>query len=75
MDPPLIPLGNKGAVFNSVVIDLILDKPLSGLDFLYTNGVIVEYGSDAAFLVPEPSTLALLILGSLVLFGPRLRRR
>jgi hypothetical protein len=70
IDPPWIPLGGLGAVADSVVITLTLDTPFLDLDFL-ENGVVAEFGSDAAF-VPEPTTICLLGFGSLSLV---MRRR
>ena len=72
-DPPIVALGGLGAVAETVVINLSLDRPLADLAFL-DNGVVAEFGSDAAFLVhtPEPTTLLLLIVGSL---GALRRRR
>lgn len=64
-NPGIVDLGGLGAIQNSVVITLSLNSDLSGLGFL-ENGVIVEYGSDAAF-IPEPTTVALLVLGSISL--------
>ncbi len=68
-NPGIIALGGLGAIQNSVVITLNLNSDLSDLGFL-ENGVIVEYGSDAAF-VPEPTTVALLVLGSISLIRRR----
>ncbi len=70
-DPPWVSLGGLGAVADSVVITLTLDTSLANLSFLVENGVVAEFGSDAAF-VPEPATICLLGLGSLSLI---LRRR
>jgi hypothetical protein len=53
-----------------VVITLTLDTPFLDLDFL-ENGVVAEFGSDAAF-VPEPTTICLLGFGTLTLV---MRRR
>lgn len=64
-NPSIFDLGGLGAIQNSVVITLNLNSDLSDLGFL-ENGVIVEYGSDAAF-IPEPTTVALLALGSISL--------
>lgn len=64
-DPPLVAIGGLGAVADSVIITLILDGPLADLNFLDSNGVRAEFGSDAAFLIPEPGILSLLILGAL----------
>ena len=69
-DPPQVSLGGLGAVTDSVVITLTLDTSLANLNFL-ENGVVAEFGSDAAF-VPEPTTICLLGFGSLSLI---LRRR
>ena len=69
-DPPWVSLGGLGAVADSVVITLTLDTSLYDLNFL-ENGVVAEFGSDAAF-VPEPTTICLLGFGSLSLI---LRRR
>ncbi len=68
-NPGIVDLGGLGAIQNSVVITLNLNSDLSDLGFL-ENGVIVEYGSDAAF-VPEPTTVALLVLGSISLIRRR----
>ncbi len=70
-DPPQVSLGgNLGAIADSVVITLTLDTSLANLNFL-ENGVVAEFGSDAAF-VPEPTTICLLGFGSLSLV---MRRR
>jgi hypothetical protein len=67
----IIGLGGLGAVQNSVLITLNLNGSLSNLDFL-KNGVIIEFGSDAAFVpVPEPSTMLLLGSGLIALWGFR----
>jgi hypothetical protein len=68
--PPQVSLGGLGAVTDSVVITLTLDTPFLDLDFL-ENGVVAEFGSDAAF-VPEPTTICLLGFGTLTLV---MRRR
>jgi len=57
---PSVGVGGLGAVLDSVTITLdlsdVIDDDLSFLD----NGVIVEFGSDAAFVpVPEPATMLL----------------
>jgi hypothetical protein len=70
-DQPLVDLGGLGAIGDSVIITLNLDTPLSDLDFLDENGVMVEFGSDKAFLVPEPATLTLLALGLRLLTSRR----
>ena len=66
--PPLIDLGGQGAIADSIVITLSLNSSLGGLDFIDTYGVVAEFGSDAAFLTPEPATIFLLGMGSLILF-------
>ncbi len=68
-NPGIVDLGGLGAIQNSVVITLNLNSDLSDLGFL-ENGVIVEYGSDAAF-IPEPTTVALLARGSISLIRRR----
>lgn len=65
--PPLVSIGGLGAVSDSVIIQLTLDSPLADLDFLQANGVMAEFGSDAAYLVPEPATILLFGLGMVVL--------
>jgi len=42
-DPPQVPLGGLGAVIDTVVIRLTLDRPLSDLSFLEANGVRAEF--------------------------------
>ena len=66
-NPPTVPLGGLGSVGNSVVINITVDSALTNLDFLRENGVMAEFGSDAAFVVPEPATVFLLGLGMLML--------
>jgi len=73
-DPPLVAIGGLGAVADSVIITLILDGPLADLNFLDSNGVRAEFGSDAAFLIPEPGILSLLILGALGFWPGRVGR-
>jgi len=67
-DPPVISLGGQGAIADSIVINLTLNSTLPGLGFIDTYGVVAEFGSDAAFLTPEPATIFLLGMGSLMLF-------
>ena len=64
-------LGGLGAVADSVIITLTLDRPLADLNFLDANGVMAEFGSDAAFLTPEPTTMAILLLAASVLLKRR----
>ncbi len=71
-DPPQVALGGLGAIGDSIVITLTLDTALSNLDFLEDNGAVVEFGSDAAFMIPEPATVTALIVGACLLL---LRRR
>lgn len=67
-NPGIVDLGGLGAIQDSVVITLNLSSGLIDMSFL-ENGVIVEYGSDAAFL-PEPTMLVIMAAGL-----PGLRRR
>lgn len=67
-NPPLITIPpNKPAVNNSIRFDLTLTGTLSADQLrAVAESSIVEYGSDARYLVvPEPSALGLLILGAL----------
>ncbi len=71
-NPILVPIGGLGVIQDEIKATLFLDRPLLDLNFLFTNFVRVEFGSDAAFITtPEPGTFALLAVGCLVL----LRRR
>ena len=69
-DLPLIDIGGLGAIGDSIIITLTLSDGLTNYDFL-DNGIIAEFGSDAAFLVPEPATIILLGLGTMVLLRKR----
>jgi len=73
VDPPLVSIGGVGAVADSVIITLNLNSALSDLDFLQDNGARAEFGSDAAFITPEPATISFLVLGSLAML--RWKRR
>lgn len=67
-NPAVVDLGGQGAIADSVVATLTLDKPLTDLSFL-VNGVRAEFGSDyrfsydETFRVPEPGTITVLVLG------------
>lgn len=75
----LVPTGGLYAVRDSATFTLSLSAPITDLSFLNT-GAVVEFGSDAAFLVPtttqvpEPAATALFGLGLLGL-AYRTRRR
>jgi len=72
-DSPLVVLDGLGAVADSVTITLTLDSSPGNLNFLTQNGVMAEYGSDAAFLIPEPATIIMFSLGSLIVMRRRKR--
>jgi len=69
-DLPLIDPGGLGAIADSIVITLTLSEAVTNYDFL-DNGVMAEFGSDAAFLVPEPATIILLGLGTVFFLKKR----
>ena len=58
-------------VADSVIITITLDSGLSNLDFLDDNGVLAEFGSDAAYVVPEPASIVLFGLAGLALLRKR----
>jgi hypothetical protein len=70
-NPAVVDLGGLGAIQDEVVATLNLSGGIADLSFL-DNGVVIEFGSDAAFLIPAPGALALLALAGLV--GVRRRR-
>lgn len=73
-DPILVPLGGLGAIQDEIVAELTLDREISDLAFLHTNGITVEYGSDAAFIfIPAPGAITLCGLAGAVML--RRRRR
>ncbi|MFU8828982.1 MAG: XDD4 family exosortase-dependent surface protein [Phycisphaerales bacterium] len=67
-------LDGTGAIQDEIIIRLNLDGTLSDLSFL-NNGVVVEFGSDYAFLtvIPLPGAAGMAGLG-LALVGSRRRR-
>lgn len=77
---PLVPLGGLGAIQDEIVGTLDLSGSITEAGLmaeLISNGSIVEFGSDAAFLrgsVPAPGALALLGLAGLVSCSRRRRR-
>lgn len=69
---PVVDLGGTGAVADSVIITLTLDKSVADLSFL-SHGVQAEFGSDfRVATTPEPVTLVTVALGGVVAL---LRRR
>ncbi len=68
-----VSLGGLGAIRNEIVATLTLSSAISNLNFLNTNLVRFEFGSDKAFItVPAPSALA--VLAPVALLGRRRRR-
>ncbi len=59
----VVSVGGLGAVEDSITFTLTLSSSLSDLSFL-ASGVVVEFGSDAAFLTPIPEPASLLLMGS-----------
>lgn len=58
--------GNNDFIQDGVILDLTLDDDVNNLDFL-SSGAYVEFGSDYAYVggvIPEPSTFAILFVGS-----------
>jgi hypothetical protein len=70
-DPPLVDIGGLSCIYPSITITLTIDTSLENLNFLNENGVMAEFGSDQAFVIPEPTTLLLLGFGGLVLLRKR----
>lgn len=69
-----VALGGLGAIQDEIIATITLSSAISDLSFL-NSGVIMEFGSDAAFLtgtVPAPGALALLAMAGVV--GRRRRR-
>lgn len=78
---PLVTLSGLGAIGDSVVATLTLDKPLTDLSFL-DNGVRAEFGSNFRNAegvpppqTPEPATLSVLVMGGVLAIVRRQRRR
>jgi hypothetical protein len=69
--PIIVPIGGLGAIQDEIIATLTLSRTVSDLSFL-GSGVTIEFGSDAAFLVPAPHAIALLAVAGLV--GRRRRR-
>lgn len=63
-NPIVVPLGGLGAIQDEIVATLNLSQAIQDLSFL-DNGVIAEFGSDAAFITPEPMLSCwILVLGA-----------
>lgn len=61
-----VPLSGLGAIKDEILVTVTLNQALADLGFL-SNGLQVEYGSDAAFLyIPTPGAGAILALSGLV---------
>lgn len=70
--PAIVALGGLGAIQDEVVATLNLSQSLSNLDFLGTNLVRFEFGSDAAFLTtPTPGSAGLVLIGAMFAFRRR----
>ena len=68
-----LPLGGLGAIMDEIVATLTLSSAITEaelLNDLNANGIIIEFGSDAAF-IPAPGALALLGIAA---FARRRRR-
>jgi hypothetical protein len=65
--------GNNDFILDSVIIKLTLDNPVSNLDFL-RKGSYVEFGSDHLYVVPEPATVGLPLMGLLAAVRRKRRR-
>jgi hypothetical protein len=70
-DPPLTPVPrDKRAISDSIAFSLTLTATISEAELrtaLEGGGSIVEFGSDARYLTPEPTSLLLLCLGGLLM--------
>lgn len=65
--PAIVDLGGLGAVQDEIIATLTLSTAISNLDFLNSNLVRFEFGSDAAFLTtPTPGASALLLIGGAI---------
>ncbi len=74
-NPNVVSLGGLGAIQAEWLATVMLSEPIADLSFL-ANGVAVEFGSDAAFLTPEPESAHLLIaLAVIAGFAARSRHR
>lgn len=75
--PVLVPLGGLGAIQDEIVATLTLSGELTKAALLHdlqSNGVRVEFGSDAAFIeVPAPAAAGMLGIAGLI--ATRRRRR
>jgi hypothetical protein len=76
-NPPIEPLPSMGTIQDQIIATLTLNKAVPNLNFLSSNLVRIEFGSDMAFVtVPEPSALlGLLSMGALGLVICAWRRR
>lgn len=64
---PIVDLGGLGAIQDEIIATLTLSTAISNLDFLNTNLVRFEFGSDAKFLTtPTPGASALLLIGGAI---------
>lgn len=69
-DPGVDYLGGQGAIQDEIIATLDLSEELYDLDFLHTNDVRVEFGSDSHFITtPEPLTVLGVLAGVAALAG------
>jgi len=65
-NPVLVALGGTGALQDEIIVTINLALAQPNLDFLDDTEILVEFGSDAAYIVvPGPGSAALLMIAGL----------